>query len=515
MSSVLESPPSPEGEDTPDGAGAVAAIAELRRPRLRRGRPGARRHPRARRLRTLLRRSPIWLDPRGLDRRQRVVRGLAVVAVLVATQQAWALRTGLTDTRRRLDAARTELADLEVDAERAEIRNDLSARTIELIRDETGFAVAERTWIEDAIEGVRAEIAAVEASRQETDAARQLVDADAAETRACFDGVARAIDANARGDGTAAVEEMRAATGACTRTLAYATGARFPYDFADPFVLRADGAYYAYSTNAGAGDVQVLRSTDLQDWELVGNALAGLPAWARPNATWAPSVLARDGRYVLYYTVREDASNLQCISRAVGAHPTGPFLDDSRGPLVCQREHGGSIDPSPFVGADGQPWLLWKSEGRGSAGAGPVIWSQPLTPDGLGLAFVPPAALMGADRSFERGVVEGPTMVQEGGRFFLLYAAANWSSRHYVTGYAVCAGPAGPCEKAGSGPVLRSGDRLAGPGGAEVFRDASGRLWAAFHAYSEPNVGYPSSRYLHLARVTISGTRLSMAPWHP
>ena len=473
-----------------------------------------------RRPRGLQRLAPVVrrLDPRRLrrlGRRRLAFRGLVVVILLIVVQQVHATRTGLSDTRDSLAAAHTELDGLEVDAERAQIRNDLSARTVDLIRDETGFAVAERTWIEDAIDGVRDEIAAVETSREETDAARQLVDADAAETRACFDGVARAIDANGGGDGQAAVEEMRAATGACTRTLAYATGARFPYDFADPYVLRVGGTYYGYSTNAGAGDVQVIRSTNLQDWELVGNALAGLPAWADSNATWAPSVLARDGRFVLYYTVREAASGVQCISRAVASSPTGPFLDDSRSPLVCQRDHGGSIDPSPLVGADGQVTMVWKSEGRGHAGEPATIWSQPMTADGLSLAFVPPTPLLQVDRSFERGVIEGPSMVQEGDRFFLMYAAADWSSRNYVTAYATCAGPAGPCTKAGSGPVLRSGGRLAGPGGAEFFRDSSGRPWAAFHAYSEPNVGYPSSRYLHLARVSVSGNTLTLTPYHP
>jgi len=60
--------------------------------------------------------------------------------------------------------------------------------------------------------------------------------------------------------------------------------------------------------------------------------------------------------------------------------------------------------------------------------------------------------------------------------------------------------------------VLRSGDQLAGPGGAEVFRDARGAPWVAFHAYSEPNVGYPSSRYVHVARLRVVGDRLVVDP---
>jgi hypothetical protein len=431
------------------------------------------------------------------------------VVVLLVAQQLHAARADLQGTRGRLDDARVELDGLRTDADRAHQRNELARRTVDLVQSETEFAIATRTWIEAAIDTVVAQIEEVERARQATDDARALVDADAAETQACFDGVARAVDANGRGDEQAAVDVLRAASGACTRTLAYATGAKFPYDFADPYVLRVGGTWYGYSTNAGAGDVQVVRSTDLTHWELVGNALAALPRWADANATWAPSVLARGDHHVLFYTVREASSGLQCISRAVSPSPTGPFLDDSTGPLVCQRDHGGSIDPSPFVGPDGKATLLWKSEGRGFAGAPATIWSQELSPDGLSLAYVPPQALLTAGRSFERGVIEGPTMLHAGGRYFLLYAAADWSSPHYATGYAVCDGPAGPCTKTG-GPVLQTVGRLAGPGGAEVFYDRQGRPWVAFHAYAEPNVGYPSSRYLHLARVTVDGTRLTV-----
>ena len=265
--------------------------------------------------------------------------------------------------------------------------------------------------------------------------------------------------------------------GGCTRTLAYTSGARFPYDFADPFVLSAAGTYYGYSTNAGAGDIQVIRSPDLVNWELVGNGLADLPRWAAPNATWAPAVLSRGGGYVAYYTVRDAASQRQCISRAVSGTPAGPFVDDSAGPLVCQITDGGSIDPSPFVDAEGRAFLLWKSEGRG--GTPPTIWSQELATDGLALTGVARALLV-ADREFERGVIEAPNLVQEAGGYYLLYAAADWNSRSYAVAYAGCAGPAGPCVKPADGRVLASGPRAGrarwGRGVPRHRRPAMGRV---------------------------------------
>ena len=430
---------------------------------------------------------------------------LALVAVELSIYEYVQARDTLHDRRQELAATRDQLADTvdEVDFTRTGIRR--TRQGIALVSSGIDALIEARTLVTAYTGNVVAAIAETNQARTDVDVERFLVGAAAAETRACFDGVSDAVAANRRGNGQAAIDEMRQVSGQCSRTLAAATGARFPFDFADPFVLRVGGRYYGYSTNAGAGDVQVITSTDLETWELVGNALAGLPPWAAPGATWAPAVLQRDGRYVAYYAAREKASQRQCISVALAASPTGPFVDLSAAPLVCQRGDGGSIDPSPFVDGDGRPYLLWKSEGLGSAP--PTLWSQELSPDGLKLAGTA-AALMTVDRDFEHGVVEAPSLLRAGSSYFLVYSAASWSSRSYTTAYATCTGPRGPCTKPSDGRILRSGTRLAGPGGAEVFHDAGGAPWVAFHAYSEPAVGYPSSRYLYVARLRLAGSTL-------
>ena len=436
---------------------------------------------------------------------RRAAAALAVVLLAVAA-------AGWVYARVRLDDARDGLAETQATLTArqgalavAERRVELTRAGIDQVQADIDAAVTDRGWFEGLIADTGAEIAAVESEQTATAAAQTLVAAHSADMVTCFDGVSAAVDANRSGDDAASARALGDASGACSRTLAYATGARFPYDFADPFVLPVGGAYYGYSTNAGAGDIQVIRSSDLTTWELVGNALPTLPAWAEPGSTWAPSVLARDDGYVVYYTVREAASRLQCISRAVAARPTGPFHDDSTAPLMCQHELGGSIDPSPFVDVDGRAYLLWKAEGAG--GPAQTIWSQELTADGRALTG-PAHPLVSADRGFEHGVVEAPSLVLVDGTYHLVYAAADWNSRRYTTAVAGCAGPVGPCLKPADGRLLTSGPRLAGPGGVEVFRAHDGALWAAFHAFSEPNVAYPASRYLHLARVRIVDGRL-------
>jgi hypothetical protein len=161
-----------------------------------------------------------------------------------------------------------------------------------------------------------------------------------------------------------------------------------PYDFADPDVVAVGGSYYGYATNGGGGNVQLIRSSDMAHWEWLGDAMPALPSWAPPHRTWAPSVLPRQGDDVLYVTVGDGASGRQCIAAAVAARPEGPFVDGSTRPFMCQRERGGSIDPSTFVDDDGRTYLLWKSEDE-TVGGRATLWSAPLAPSGLAFAGGP------------------------------------------------------------------------------------------------------------------------------
>ena len=70
---------------------------------------------------------------------------------------------------------------------------------------------------------------------------------------------------------------------------------------------------------------------------------------------------------------------------ATASSPTGPFVDSSSGPIICQLDIGGSIDPQPFVDADGKPWLHWKNN-DGSTADVSKVWAAPLSTDGTAVA---------------------------------------------------------------------------------------------------------------------------------
>lgn len=280
-----------------------------------------------------------------------------------------------------------------------------------------------------------------------------------------------------------------------------------PGDFADPFVLHTDRTYYAYATQVGTQNVQVMRSTDLVAWEHLGDALAGLPPWAGGGRTWSPVVLARGDDYVLYYVVREPASDRQAISLARAPRPEGPFVDESTEPLVFQLDRGGSIDPSPFVDEDGTAYLLWKSEDNALKQSS-SLWIQPLTDDGS--LDGSPTELLRHDRGWERPLIEAPAMVCAGRRYYLFYSANWWESGRYSVGFATGSAPTGPFRKrTRSRAWFRSGGASVGPGGQEFFTDHEGALRMAYHGWTPGSVGYQGggARSLRIARVGFAAGR--------
>ena len=348
-----------------------------------------------------------------------------------------------------------------------------------------------------------AELGATDQSLQGETRARFYQGLDIGTLHTCLNGVAQAVTAIKASDLPGAVGSIDAASSSCLALDGSATGLVYPYDFPDPFILPVGGTYYGFATNSAAGNIQIIQSTDLTHWTTVGDALPHEPAWAEPDATWAPSVLQRGNTFVLYYSAVYTPTGEQCISEAVATQPQGPYVDDSTLPLMCQTALGGSIDPTPFVDADGTPYLVWKSQGSGGQPA--TLWSQQLTADGTGLVPGVATPLLAADQAWQGGVVEGPSMALVGGQYLLFYSANNWKTAAYAVGVAHCAGPLGPCQDLSTTPLLASQSDFSGPGGPSVFADGAGHLWMAFHAWRPGEVGYPNSRVLFVLPLTVNG----------
>ena len=274
-------------------------------------------------------------------------------------------------------------------------------------------------------------------------------------------------------------------------------------DLADPFVLALDRPIgqrlFAFGTGTASANVPVLVSGGLVRSEEVLEALPTLPSWSSAGAVWAPSVLARDDRFVLYYTTRHAESGLQCISHATSERAQGPYEDSSTAPLVCPTERGGAIDPSPFVNVDGTAFLLWKADGN-CCDLPVGLFAQELDATGTALAG-DPVELLAPSQPWEGGLVEAPVMVLRDGGHHLFYSANDWSGAGYAIGWATCEAVTGPCTKPLDEPWLSSNGEAVGPGGQEVFADDEGDLHMVFHAWDAAAIGYDAGGFRRLYAV--------------
>jgi beta-xylosidase len=271
-----------------------------------------------------------------------------------------------------------------------------------------------------------------------------------------------------------------------------------PWSKATSATARADGWFVLFGTTDWQANVPTAISTDGVHWTQAPDSLPDLPKWAAPSIsmTWAPAAQRTAERWVLYYSTEERASGLECIGRAVSSSPAGPYHDLTSSPMLCQRNLGGSIDPSVVKALDGSTYLVWKSNGNATH-VPDSIWSQQLTSDGLSVRGEP-HRLIGDDASWELGTVEAPAMVAaSAGGYWLFYAGGDWSRpNQYSTGLAYCSTPTGPCQETSTKPILTTTPDDISPGGLDTFTDQRGQLWAAFTSLVPvPSTWHPGHIY--------------------
>ena len=286
-------------------------------------------------------------------------------------------------------------------------------------------------------------------------------------------------------------------------------------DLGDPFVLpvTAGGSVVSFVA-LGTGDwparIPTARSSDLTHWQKGPDALPDLPGWAaadpKHSFSWAPAALETGHGYVLYVTLPDARSGQQCIGVATSAAPDGPYVGVGDGPLVCQHEIGGSIDPSVIRDRGGRLHLLWKDEGN-TRGRPSGLGEQPLAADGLGLVGTA-HRLLTARRPWQHNIIEEPAVVPAAdGGWWLFYSGSLFDTPTYATGLAYCRDLEGPCRETSDRPFLATAALMepnqSAPGGLDTFRDGHGGLWAVFDTWNRPvrNGRFRCCRSVQLAPV--------------
>ena len=146
---------------------------------------------------------------------------------------------------------------------------------------------------------------------------------------------------------------------------------------ADPATLVYNGRVYLYASNDDDNSddkdsgykmksIVCISSSDMKNWTDHGVVFEAPRDVTWANRTWAPSVIARNGKIYLYF-----GNGGSGIGVATSSSPTGPFKDalgkkliDNETPGVQPAKNMWLFDPMAFLDDDGQAYLYFGGNGE-------------------------------------------------------------------------------------------------------------------------------------------------------
>ncbi|TDH28598.1 arabinan endo-1,5-alpha-L-arabinosidase [Segetibacter sp. 3557_3] len=243
--------------------------------------------------------------------------------------------------------------------------------------------------------------------------------------------------------------------------------------YADPEGAIFGNKYWVYPTYSAPYKDQVFfdafSSPDLVNWTKHNRILDTVNVkWAK-RAVWAPAIVAKGGKYYLFFGANDIQNNEQQggIGVAVADNPAGPFIDYLGKPLIDKFYNGAQpIDQFVFHDKDGQYYIIY--------GGWRHCNIAKLKDDFTGL--IPYADGTTFKEITPKGYVEGPFMFIKDGRYYFMWSEGGWTGPNYSVAYAIADSPFGPFERVGK--ILQQDSTIAtGAGHHSVIHNTKKDKW--------------------------------------
>jgi GH43 family beta-xylosidase len=284
------------------------------------------------------------------------------------------------------------------------------------------------------------------------------------------------------------------------------------YDGADPYVVRHDDVYYSINTGAG-GCLEVWKSDSLIER---GECVV---VWSPPRGgwncseVWAPELHFIRGAWYIYYAASngQNHNHRMGVLRSLTEDPQGPYVDLGQmytgDDLAGGTNNRWAIDGTVLELND-QLYFIW-SGWEDTRDIQHLYIAEMSTPATISSNRVRLCANndyewehVGEDRR-ERGLNEGPALLQRDGRVILIYSCSgSWQST-YKLGMLTIDADANPMDPANwtkhSDPVFESTREVFGIGHCSFTTSADGSEdWILFHSKKSRREGW--DRQVHAQR---------------
>lgn len=251
---------------------------------------------------------------------------------------------------------------------------------------------------------------------------------------------------------------------------------------ADPTIFYEDGVYYLTGTGDVNNGFRMYYSTDLVHWEPCGYATGGRALYKDDTFGtgnfWAPQIF----KYGRYYYMAYAANELIGVARATD--PAGPYKQTT----IKELPHStGQIDPFIFVDDDDKKYIYYVRFTGGN-----MLYVAEMTDDFMSIKEnTITYCLEAADNTWEHTrsysntkITEGPTVIKDGGYYYLIYSANDFHDIDYSVGYAYSRSPKGPWTKVGRPFISRHNTGINGSGHGDLFQGEDGQWYYVFHTHA-------------------------------
>ncbi|MBN2714844.1 MAG: family 43 glycosylhydrolase [Deltaproteobacteria bacterium] len=259
--------------------------------------------------------------------------------------------------------------------------------------------------------------------------------------------------------------------------------------YADPNAVSFGDSYYIYTTTDGypgwgGKDFYVWSSSNLADWTrseepfLTLDGANGNVPWATGNA-WAPTIIARDGKYFFYFSGHNPTYDRKTIGVAIADSPLGPFVAEPEAMILNNEDvtTGQAIDPAAFQDPEtGKYYLFW-----GNGGALYAELADEMT-------FLVPGTIrpIAGLPDFR----EGTFVVYREGLYHLTYSIDDTGSPDYRVGYATAQSVDGPWTSHGVILSKKTTLNILGTGHNSILKVPGADEWyIVYHRFAIPDGG--------------------------
>ena len=266
-----------------------------------------------------------------------------------------------------------------------------------------------------------------------------------------------------------------------------------PPHSADPWMIFHEGSYYYCQSANGDTAIRIRKSATIAGIAHDG----GTVVWKAPQRgmnsreIWAPELHSINGKWFIYYAA-DDGDNVNhrmWVLESETADPLGPY--QCRG---CLDTEGWAIDGTPLVLGEGHMFVVWsgwpgKSNGQQNIYIAPL--NNPFTIGGPRVLIAEPK------QSWEcvaMPICEGPQVLQNNGKIFVVYSASASWTEDYCLGLLTNSdgnvlNPASWVKR--PRPVFKKTEHVWGLGHCSFVKSAcQTQDWIIYHAKSSKKEGW-------------------------